>query len=192
MKQSQKPQLRAAPASGLRDLKIIQTIFTSPVMRALFDAPWTPLLVETIFIVHPFLGWMAVSDGVLLIILTLLNNGLTRQRAKAAQTAAQQAKAFTDQARLATEIVCSQSMSTTMAAPWLVMRDRALGQSLRANDWTGLFTTLTKTSRLFLQSAMPAVDAWLVLKGDMTAGAMIASSNLLGRALAPDELSIPQ
>jgi PrtD family type I secretion system ABC transporter len=192
MKQSLQPQFRAAPASGLRDLEIIQTMFTSPAMLALFDVPWTPLFVGAIFIFHPFLGWMAISGGVLLIILTLLNNGLTRQRAKAAQTAAQQAQAFADQARLATEIVYSQGMSTTMAARWHVMRDRALDQTLRASDWTGLFTTLTKTFRLFLQSAMLAVGAWLVLRGDMTAGAMIASSILLGRALAPIEQSIGQ
>lgn len=192
MKQSLQPQFRAAPASGLRDLEIIQTMFTSPAMLALFDVPWTPLFVGAIFIFHPFLGWMAISGGVLLIILTLLNNGLTRQRAKAAQAAAQQAQAFADQARLATEIVYSQGMSTTMAARWHVMRDRALDQTLRASDWTGLFTTLTKTFRLFLQSAMLAVGAWLVLRGDMTAGAMIASSILLGRALAPIEQSIGQ
>ena len=72
------------------------------------------------------------------------------------------------------------------------MRDRALDQTIRASDWTGLFAAMTKTFRLFLQSAMLAVGAWLVLKGELTAGAMIAGSILLGRALAPIEQSIGQ
>ncbi len=192
MKQSIQPQFRAAPASGLRDLEIIQTMFTSPAMLALFDVPWTPLFIAAIFIFHPFLGWMAIGGCVILIVVTLLNNWLTRQRAREAQGASQHAQAFAEQARLATEIVCSQGMSSTMAARWHVMRDRALDQTVRASDWTGLFATLTKTFRLFLQSAMLALGAWLVLKGDMTAGAMIAASILLGRALAPIEQSIGQ
>ena len=56
MKQSLQPQFRASPASGLRDLDIIQTMFTSPAMLALFDVPWTPLFIGAIFIFHPFLG----------------------------------------------------------------------------------------------------------------------------------------
>jgi ATP-binding cassette subfamily C protein len=45
-------------------------MFTSPAMLALFDVPLTPLFIGTIFIFHPFLGWMAITGGVLLIVLT--------------------------------------------------------------------------------------------------------------------------
>ena len=192
MKRSIEPKFRAAPASGLRDLQIIQTTFTSPAMLALFDVPWTPLFIAAIFIFHPLLGWMAIAGGITLIIVTLLNNWLTRQKSKEAQLASQHAQAFADQARLATEIVQSQGMSGTIVSRWHLMRDRALDQTIKASDWTGLFAALTKTFRLFLQSAMLAVGAWLVLQGEMTAGAMIAGTILLGRALAPIEQSIGQ
>ncbi len=192
MKQSIVPRIRAAPASGLRDLEIIQTTLTSPAMLALFDVPWTPLFIAAIFVFHPMLGWMAIGGALTLIIVTLMNNWLTRNRTKEAQAASQHAQAFADQARQASEIVRAQGMSGTIAARWHVMRDRALNQTMHASDWTGFFAALTKTFRLFLQSAMLAVGAWLVLKGEMTAGAMIAGSILLGRALAPIEQSIGQ
>lgn len=192
MKRAILPANRATPASGLRDLETVQSVFTSPSMLALFDAPWTPLFMGAIFIFHPILGWMAIGGAVTLIVVTLLNNSLTRKRVQDAQTASHHAQAFAEQTRIATEIVRSQGMSNMMASRWHIMRDRALDETIRASDWTGLFTAFTKTFRLFLQSAMLAVGAFLVLRNEMTAGAMIASTILLGRALAPIEQSIGQ
>lgn len=192
MKRSLQPQHRAAPASGLRDLETIQAALTSPAMLALFDLPWTPLFVAAIFIFHPTLGWMAVAGGAFLVVLTLLNNWLTRRKTGDAQLASNQAHGFAEQVRFSTEIVRSQGMSHSMALRWHELRGNALEQTIRSSDWTGLFSAMTKAFRLFLQSAMLAVGAWLVLKGEMTAGAMIAGSILLGRALTPIEQTIGQ
>lgn len=192
MKRSLQPQHRAAPASGLRDLETIQAALTSPAMLALFDLPWTPLFVAAIFIFHPTLGWMAVAGGAFLVVLTLLNNWLTRRKTGDAQLASNQAHGFAEQVRLSTEIVRSQGMSHSMALRWHELRGNALEQTIQSSDWTGLFSAMTKAFRLFLQSAMLAVGAWLVLKGEMTAGAMIAGSILLGRALTPIEQTIGQ
>ena len=192
MKRSLQPQHRAAPASGLRDLETIQAALTSPAMLALFDLPWTPLFVAAIFIFHPTLGWMAVAGGAFLVVLTLLNNWLTRRKTGDAQLASNQAHGFAEQVRFSTEIVRSQGMSHSMALRWHELRGNALEQTIQSSDWTGLFSAMTKAFRLFLQSAMLAVGAWLVLKGEMTAGAMIAGSILLGRALTPIEQTIGQ
>lgn len=192
MKRSLQPQHRAAPASGLRDLETIQAALTSPAMLALFDLPWTPLFVAAIFIFHPTLGWMAVAGGAFLVVLTLLNNWLTRRKTGDAQLASNQAHGFAEQVRLSTEIVRSQGMSHSMALRWHELRGNALEQTIQSSDWTGLFSAMTKAFRLFLQSAMLAVGAWLVLKGEVTAGAMIAGSILLGRALTPIEQTIGQ
>jgi ATP-binding cassette subfamily C protein len=83
-------------------------------------------------------------------------------------------------------------MQGDVAQRWLSQRSNALSQSISASDWTGSFTSLTKSLRLFLQSAMLALGAWLVLRNEMTAGAMIAGSILLGRALAPVEMAVGQ
>ena len=186
------PKERGAPANGLRDLESVQALFTSPLMVSLFDVPWTPLFIAAIFIFHPWLGWMAVFGGVTLIIITLLNNLLTRRKTLAAQEAAGQASNFAEQVRRSAEVVQSQGMGTAVSERWHSVRDQALVQTVRSSDLTGLFSSTTKAFRSFLQSAMLAVGAYLVLQGEMTAGAMIAGSILLGRALAPIEQSIGQ
>lgn len=186
------PQVRAAPTSGLRDIETLQRLFASPAMLAIFDVPWTPLFIGAIFIFHPYLGWMAIFGGAVLILVTLLNNRLTSEKSLVARKTAQYAHSFSEQARLSSEIVQSQGMTSAFSMRWEAIREAALGQSIYANDWSGLFTAFTKTFRLFLQSAMLAVGAWLALKGSMTPGAMIAGTILLGRALAPIEQSIGQ
>ena len=192
MKRSLQPRFRAAPVSGLHNLEAVQTMFTSPAMLAVFDVPWTPLFIAAIFVFHPLMGWMALAGGSVLIVVTLLNHWLTRRKSGAAQMASRQAHDFADNARMSTEIVRSQGMSRAISTRWHALRDRALEQTIYASDWTGMFSALTKAFRLFLQSAILALGAWLVLGGELTAGAMIAGAILLGRALAPIEQSIGQ
>ena len=186
------PRERGAPANGLRDLEMVQTLFTSPVMLALFDAPWTPLFIGAIFIFHPMLGWLAVFGGVTLVVITLLNAFLTRRKTLEAQQASGQANSFAEQARRSAEVVRAQGMGEAISSRWHDMHDKALDDTIKSSDWTGLFSALTKSFRLFLQSAMLAVGAYFVLQGEMTPGAMIAGSILMGRALAPIEQSIGQ
>lgn len=175
-----------------QDLDSIRTFFTAPVLLALFDLPWTPVFLTAIFIFHPYLGWLAVGGGTLLILATLLNQLFTAKKVAEAQKQAIAALNFSKQSEGAGELIWAQGMVGNMVRRWTGLQDSALEGTIRANDWTGSFSAFTKSFRLFLQSAILALGAWLVLRGELTAGAMIAGSILLGRALAPIELAVSQ
>lgn len=179
-------------ANALQDLDSIRIFFTSPVLLALFDAPWTPLFIFAIFIFHPMLGWLAVVGGGLLILTALLNQIMTKHKVAEAQRLSFAAASLAKQTESGSELVWAQGMGPAMELRWRSIQDEAIGRSISANDWTGSFTAFTKMFRLFLQSAMLALGAWLVLQNEMTAGAMIAGSILLGRALAPIEQGLAQ
>lgn len=83
-------------------------------------------------------------------------------------------------------------MRSSVMSRWRKSRDQSLGSSIRSSDLTGSFSSFTKAFRLFLQSAMLALGAYLVLQNQLTPGAMIAGSILMGRALAPIEMAIGQ
>ena len=190
--QSLDPAKRAAPAKGLRDMETLQQFVSSPVILAVCDIPWTPFYIALIFIFHPMLGWLAIFGGGLLIVVTLLNNAMSRKKTMSAQAASGQASGLAETTRSQAELIVAQGMGRSMAGRWLGMRSEALDKNLNSSDVTGVFSTTTKTFRMLLQSSMLALGAYLVLQGELTAGAMIAGSILLGRALAPIEQTIGQ
>lgn len=178
--------------SGLRDLESVQRLLTSPVLTAIFDIPWTPVFLAGIFLFHPWLGILAISGGGFLICITVLNQWMTREPVLKANQSAYQANLMAEQLRSESELVQSLGMQGAVFERWNAARGTALAASIAASDSGGKFTILTKTFRMFLQSAMLGLGAYLVLRNELTAGAMIAGSILMGRALAPIEQSIGQ
>ncbi|MHA3913957.1 type I secretion system permease/ATPase [Halovulum sp. GXIMD14793] len=184
------PAERSRPATGLRDLEAIQRFTSAPVMFAIFDIPWTPIFFGVIFVLHPMMGWLAVCGGAFLIVITILNQMLTAKPQKEAQIAQAQSEAFSENVREQAELVQGLGMRDAVLGRWQQRRDAALAASVTAADKTGVFATLSKTFRFFLQSAMLALGAYLVLQNELQAGAMIAGSILMGRALAPIDQAI--
>jgi ATP-binding cassette, subfamily C, bacterial len=186
------PRGAAAARSGLRDLESVQRLFASPVLLALFDIPWTPLFLAVIFVFHPWLGWLAVAGGALLILITALNQWATMHPGTEASRASAEADRIVGQMHREAELVRSLGMQDAGFARWQAARGRSLHGTVATSDRSGLFTATTRTLRLMLQSAMLGLGAFLVLRGQITAGAMIAASIMLGRALAPIEAAIGQ
>ncbi|MEO0669416.1 MAG: type I secretion system permease/ATPase [Pseudomonadota bacterium] len=178
--------------TGLADLESVQRLMTSPVLMAMFDLPWTPIFIAGIFLFHPLLGWLAVGGGAVLILIALANQLLSRRPQMMAGHAGQVATNMSDQLRTEAEMVQAMGMRDASFDRWQKARSVALEEQMRATDVGGGFTAMTKTMRLFLQSAMLGLGAYLVLQNEMTAGAMIAGSILLGRALAPIEQMLTQ
>ncbi|MCK0168829.1 type I secretion system permease/ATPase [Jannaschia sp. S6380] len=182
----------AGGRNPLRDLEAVQRLLSSPVFLALFDIPWTPLFLTAIFIFHPYLGLLAVGGGLILICLAAINQWMTSGPMTEANSATARAELTAQQLVSEAELVQSLGMRGAAFRRWMKARGASLTQSIGFSDRSGFFTVTTKTLRLFLQSAMLGLGAWLVLQNELTAGAMIAGSILMGRALAPIEMVIGQ
>jgi ATP-binding cassette subfamily C protein len=181
------PSRQTIAASAGRELEALQGFFASPAFVALMDLPFTPFFIALIFIFHHWLGWFAVAGGLALIATSAASQMLTSRRVGEARLTGESAYRFAENVRRASEIVRSQGMLSPLIERFVTYRSAALEQNMRAVDWTGAFSTFTKSFRMLLQSLVLALGAWLVLKGEITAGAMIATSIVLGRALAPIE-----
>lgn len=178
--------------TGLQDLEAIQRLIASPVVGAFFDLPWTPVFLIGITIFHPWLGALAVGGGIVLVSITLLNQLFSRGPVLRANKAAHRANLTSEEIRSEAEMIQSMGMRGAAFDRWKKLRDESLAESVSTGDIGGRFSSLTKALRMFLQSAILGLGAYLVLQGEVTAGVMVAASILLGRALAPIEIIIGQ
>ena len=190
-------RLSVAPQDGAahsaqRDLDAVSRVWTSPALLALFDLPWTPVFAAALFIFHPVMGWTAIGGMVILIAVTLLNQRNTEASLNEAAMAGLKADRQAENLKSESELVRALGMTRAAFARWQKLRGVAQVSGLSASDTAGAFSVLTKTFRLFLQSAILGIGAWLVLEGSLSAGAMIAGSILMGRALQPIEVAVGQ
>ncbi len=186
------PAERARPATGLYDLETLQRFASGRGPFAFFDAPWTPVFLFALFTFHWLLGLLAVFSGVLLLVIALLNQfGTSKVQREAGEAAARSAH-FVEQMRAGSETVQGLSMQDAVVSRSRFLRGETLDRLLSVSDRNGLFSVISRTLRLFLQSLMLGLGAWLAIRGEVTPGVMIASSILLGRALAPIEQAVLQ
>lgn len=182
----------AVGLAAQRDLEAVQRLWASPVLMSIFDIPFTPLFAAAIFVFHPLLGWLAVGGGVFLILVTVLNQHMTQTPINRTNSLTLQAERMSDLIKTEAEAVQALGMTGAAFQRWQKARGTALAEGLKAGDLGGRFGSVSKTFRMFLQSAMLGAGAWLVLKGQLSSGAMIAGSILMGRALQPIEQAVGQ
>jgi ATP-binding cassette subfamily C protein len=185
------PQDTAALAAQ-KDLDAIARFWASPVLLALFDAPWAPVFAAAIFVFHPWLGYLALGGGLIIVALSWLNQQGTEAPLQGANLAALSADRQAENLKSDSELIQALGMSGAAFARLKLRRDQALDAGLAASDLSGRYSVAIKTFRLFLQSAMLGLAAWLVLRQELSAGAMIAASILMGRALQPVEQAVGQ
>ena len=186
------PAARSAPARGLSDLETIQRFASGPGPFAFFDAPWTPVFLFALFTFHWLLGLLAVLSGALLLVLALLTQARTaRLQSEAGDTAAR-AEHLVVQVRAGAETVRGLGMRGAAIARIGAFRNAALAKTIDASDRGGAFAVTSRTLRLFLQSMMLGLGAWLAIRGEVTPGIMIAAAILMGRALAPIDQAVGQ
>lgn len=176
----------------LRDLEAMRRFYSSPLFAALFDAPFTPIFLLGLSLFHPYIGMFAFAGGMILIVTALVNQFVTRSSSVKSAVASYTSDRYCDQLQNEAETIRSLGMQSNAFAKWAEARKKALEQNLRATDLGSNFSVLSRVFRLFLQSAILGLGAWLVLQGEITPGVMIASSILLGRALAPVETVVNQ
>ena len=186
------PASRSAPATGLADLESMQRFASGPGPFAFFDAPWTPVFLFVLFVFHWLLGVLAVVSGTLLVALAMLNSARTARLQAEAGEASARAGHYVEQVRAGGETVRGLGMRGSATARAALLRDEALARTLAASDRGGGYAAASRTLRLFLQSMMLALGAWLAILGEVTPGIMIAASILLGRALAPVDQAVAQ
>ncbi len=171
----------------VRDADSIRQYVAGPGPLALFDLPWLPVYLAIVFLVHPALGWLATGGAVLATGLLVLNERLSSRPTIELALAQSARQAYTDDARANAEAVVAMGMADAVTAGWRHRSAMLNGIQFRAADLSAFYSSVTKSFRLLLQSAVLGLGAWLVIRGELSPGYMIAASIVTSRALAPVE-----
>lgn len=174
-----------ATAQSLNDLTSLRQFFTGPGVFAFFDAPWFPIYTVIMFLFHPWFGYMTIFCGVVLTTLAIINHRLTSGALAAANKENVASNVITTKTLRNAEVIESMGMLETLMNRWAKRQRRAIMLQSQASDKGGALSSFSKVFRLWSQSIMLAIGAYLVITHQINPGLLMAGSLLLGRALSP-------
>lgn len=179
-----------SPSQALGDLTNIRQFLTGRGLLAFFDAPWAPIYILVIFLLHPWLGLFSVIALLLLVTLAYINERVTADRLGEANKLSQVASNYANSSLRNAEVIEAMGMLANLRQRWQLRQAGVLKLQADASDRAGVVSAATKFVRLAAQSGILGAGALLVLENELTAGGMIGASILLGRALSPVDAAI--
>jgi PrtD family type I secretion system ABC transporter len=176
--------------AGLSDVQEMKSFLGGDAILAFLDAPWIPIFVLVIWLMHPALGWLAAVGAVILFVIAVVNDRLTRRLMEKSRAALQRNQSSAQQYLDNAETVRALGMLSPLLEVWQDTRRGIRDDTERSTNVTHGLAYLTKSFRLVLQVLILGAGAWFVLQGELTGGGMIAASIILSRALSPVERAL--
>jgi len=172
-------------ADPVRDGEALRNFTSSSAVLSFFDLPWTPIYIVIVFVIHPTLGWLSIFGIVIVTLLLIANELLSQNPAKDVYLEMGVRQRRTDDTTENAEAVVAMGMMRAMQDRWEHATSTLRAYQNVASDRSSSVASASKSFRFFLQSAVLAVGAYLVIQGEMSPGSMIAASVITARALAP-------
>ncbi len=181
-------------SNPLRSLGTLRMFLTGPGMLTMLDVPWVPIFLVLIFIVNPAMGWAAVCGAVVMFVLGVMNDRLTRSALNEAQEYSSKAFQAAESAVRNAAVVESMGMRRNILNRWHKENEQVLSLQSKASDRAAVFQAISKSARMLIQMVIMSVAVTQIIDPNtaMTPGMMIACVLILGRALQPVEAGISQ
>lgn len=179
-------------AQPFRDADMVREFVTGSAMLAFFDLPWVPLFIAASFLLHPIFGWLAIGSGILTLIFTIINEYSTKKLLHRATQASISAHADVSATLRNSEVMRAMGMTPGLKDRWAERRDEQIVWQAVASDRGSALMAGLKSFRQIVQVLILGVGGYLCLEGELSAGGIVAASIIVGRALAPIELTVSQ
>lgn len=179
-----------ANSQQLRDLQTIKTYLTSPSLVAIMDLPWAVIFIIVLFMLHVWIGSLALIGGFVLIFIGFIADRSTKKLLETNNENFIISMRQVDQVTRNAEVVEVMGLMKNVMKSWQKTNDKVQTMQSLTNERQAFFMEITKFIRLILQIAVTGLGAYLVIKNEFSSGAIIASSSLVGRALGPFEVAI--
>lgn len=183
-------QMQQSNTQAIRDMETLRQFFSNPSIFAFMDAPWAPLFLTVLFLIHPLMGTVGVVAALVIFSFALLSELSSRGLFKGAAEYSVAATQFAESSLRNSDVLQAMGMFDNLKERWRAKHEPSVGLSAMASDRLGVLLGSSKSFRFMVQVFILGVGAYLVLRQEITPGVMIAGSIILARALAPIEQSI--
>jgi PrtD family type I secretion system ABC transporter len=173
-----------------RDVDTVRGFLGSQGPAALFDLPWMPIYLAFIYFLHPLLGALTIAGALFLTVMTVVSEVLTKRLSVSTRKAALARNTIADCNARNADVLKAMGFAGRAVGRFNDANGEHLELQTRANDITGTFAAVSRVFRMILQSALLGLGAYLTIKNELSAGAIIACSVASSRALAPVDLAI--
>lgn len=185
LKMAQRPSSIGILANQMRDFDSVREFFTSGTVVNAVDLVFAVIFIFVLFLVAGPLAWIPVVMLPVMIIVGLL---IQRPLDKAMKRL--QAESAARHGVLIESIGSMETVRATGAEARMQSRyERSVAATARSSEdvqfWSGLALTASSTAQQITSLLMMAVGVFLILEGHLSVGALVASSMLAGRVLAP-------
>ena len=178
------------PSRSFNDLTEVRQFLTGNGIFAFFDAPWAPIYIAVLFMLHPWLGVMALGFAAVQAVLALWGSQVTKPAQLSASQSQQDVSGYLQSKFRNAEVIESMGMLRHLYRRWSERNSLAMGSTLNAQAVAGRVVAWSKFVRYTQQSLALGGGALLVIQGELSPGAMIAANVLMTRALAPIDLMV--
>ncbi|MEM9633786.1 MAG: type I secretion system permease/ATPase [Pseudomonadota bacterium] len=189
------PLTARIPGDGLlplRDMDSVRSFLSGPGPGAFFDFPWVPFYLAICFLFHFWLGVTATIGAILMFAIALTSDIAVKRPARTVVERGMERASQSEAARRNSESIRAMGMEDAVFNRWQSSNSAFLAANRKSSDFGSAMNGLSRALRQALQSAILAVGAWLVIQQEVSAGIMIASSIMMGRAMAPVDTAIAQ
>jgi len=177
----------AAPnlPNDLRVLARVRGLFQNQTILPFFDLPFAPFFLIAMFIIHPIIGFIGVAGGLILMIVAIAAEFSTRNTNQIAT--AGNSKAFMLASGLSRQRSAIVSMGLTKNAlkKWRATKNQVKDFTLKAGARENSFSSATRAGRQTLQILILGAGGALAITQQVSAGAIVAGSIIMSRALGP-------
>jgi len=170
---------------GLRDINTLRNYLGGNAIFAFFDVPWIFIYLGIIFLVHPVLGLTATTGAVVNLVLGLLQGRLTQEDIQQAKTWTVQGRQWLQTSFRTARELQSMGMIGSASQGYCALNDREMVLQDKAGKVGHILGSISSSFGVLMQVLIFGVGAALVLVSEANPGVIIASSIIMGQALAP-------
>ena len=133
---------------------------------------------------------LVVAGAIILLIFALLNERFTKKDAEKVNQLNVLSMNKVDSVARNAEVIKAMGMKENITKSWQEINQELIEKSTIVQLRSGTISSTTKSIRLLIQMSTMAIGAVLVIQSAMSAGGIIATSILSGKALAPFDAAV--